>query len=322
MKRKLENYTFSIMELRILKEVADENHSLSSLRKNLSIKPSYLSKNLEKLQQKGVITFKKKSPKIRASKSRKFVHFGNLKHASLLREILVTYNHVKWESILSGLGIEVLFQILGNSEIRLEGVSRTTFWRYSKEFMALGLIDLNEKSYSINPRFSVLANFLTEYQEFLLDTLVRSISEAAVILWQKDFECLIRVPRNSVAFTEGFQKTATSRLSDFEIPIFSDFDIYFYSKKGKRIRAEDVVLHTLLIERNNVRYVTYGLLLLKKKLRDLDEEYLLRESQRLDLNLQVNAMLMFLKTRGATRGRALPTWGEFVSRAREYEVAN
>jgi len=322
MKRKMQNYTFSTMELRILKEVADENHSLSSLRENLSIRKSYLSRNLGKLQRKGIITLKKKNSKLRASKSRKFVYFGDFKHASLLREILVTYNHIKWENILLGLGIEVLFQVLDNSEIDFEDVSKTTFWRYSKEFMALGLIDFDGKSYSINPRFSVLANFLTEYREFLLDTLIRSISEEAVILWQKDFECLIRVPRNSAVSTKGFLKTATSRLSDFGIPMFSDFDIYYYSKKEKRIRAEDVVLHTLLIERGNVRYVTYSLLLLKKELRDIDAEYLLTESQRLDLNLQVNAMLLFLKTRGATRGRTLPTWAEFVTKAREYEVAN
>lgn len=322
MKRKLENYAFSNIEIRILKEVADENHSLSLLRKRLSIKPSYLSKNIKKLSQKGVIIFKKKKRTLKKFKFRKYVYFESSKHASLLRELLVAYNHIKWENILSGLGIEVLFQVLDRSEITFGSFSKVTFWRYSKEFMALGLVNFDERGYSINPRFSVLANFLTEYQGFLLNTLVKSISEKAVILWQKDFECLIRVPRKSVVFQTRFLKTATSRLDDFGIPIFSDFDIFFYSKEKKRIRAEDVILHTLLIERDNVRYVTYSLLLLKKKLREIDKEYLLKESQRLDLGLQVNAMLLFLKTKGVRRGRTLPTWGEFMAKAREYEVAD
>ena len=317
MKRKLENYTFSKQEIKILKEIARENHSLSLLKKNLSIKPNLLSYSLKRLLQKRIIVYKTKR-----ERPKKYVYFGDSKHASLLRELLVTYNHIKWEDILSGLGIEVLFQVLNYPEITFENFSKVTFWRYSKDFMALGIIKSDHEGYGINPRFSILVNFLTEYQRFLLDTLVSSVLEGAVMLWQKNFECVFRAPKSFAVLQDDFLKTATSRLQDFGIPIFSDFDVYFYSKKKKSIRIEDVILHTLLIEKDNVRYVTYSLLLLKKSLRKIDKEYLMKEAQRLDLGLQVNAMLQFLKTKGARTGLSLPTWAEFITKAKEYRVVD
>lgn len=317
MKKKLPNYAFSKLEIRILKEVGDGNHSLSLLNNRLSIKPSLLSHYLNRLLDKHIIELKRKR-----KRSQKYVYFSDSKHASLLKELLVTLSHVKWESILTGLGIEILFQILDNSEITYENFSKASFWRYSRDFMALGIVKLDDHGYSINPRFSILMKFLTEYQRFIIGTLVGSISERAVVLWQKDLECLIRVPKSSRVIRKGFLKTATSRLHEFGIPILSDFDTYFYSKKKKRIQREDVILHTLLTEKNNVRYVTYSLLLLRKDWRRIDREYLLKEAQRLDLGLQINAMLQFLKTKGVRRGLTLPTWEEFVSKSEEYKVVD
>lgn len=323
MKRKLQDYAFSKVEIKILRAVAKGNHSLYLLMKNLSIKPNYLSYNLKKLFKKNIIAFKKKRTfKRKRNKPRKYVYFGDSKHASLLRELLITDSHMKWENILSGLGIEVLFQVLGNSERTFENFSKATLWRYSRDFMAQGIIKLEDYGYSVNPRFSILIEFLKEYQQFIINTRIRSVSEKAVILWQKNFECLIRIPRNSEFLQKDFLKTATSRLHDFGIQILSDFDIYFYSRKKKKIRIEDVILHTLLIERGNVRYVIYSLLLLRKELPRIDKEYLLKEAQRLDSSLQINAMLQFLKTRGARRGLTLPTWAEFMTKAEEYNVVD
>lgn len=131
---------------------------------------------------------------------------------------------------------------------------------------------------------------------------------------------MIRVPKNVRVPEKNLLKTATSRLNDFGIQLLSDFDIYFYSRRKKIIRVEDVILHTLLLEKNNVRYVTYSLLVLKKNAKRVDKEYLLKEAQRLGLGLQINAMLQFLKTKGKRGGLTLPSWSEFVSRAKEYVV--
>lgn len=315
MKKKLRNYTCNRLEIRILKELAKGNHSLYQIRKTLLIEPSLLSYNLKKLLQKGIIKTTGKGP-------RKKVYFDSSKHASLFRQLLLIYDHIKWENILHNSAIEILFQALNNSEISFRDFSKTTFWRHTKNLKAHGILESDNTHYKINPRFSILKEFLAEYQRFLINTLVRSISESAVILWQKDFQCLIRTPKNLDVPKKNFFRTATSRLHDFGIPILSDSDIYFYSRSKDTIRTEDVILHTLLIDRNNVRYVLYSLLLLRKERKRINKEYLLKEAQKLDLSLQINAMLQFLKTRRKQRGLTLPTWEEFITKAKEYEVLN
>ena len=315
MKKKLEDYTFSKSETRILRELAKGSHSLSEIRDSLSIKPSLLSYNLKKLLQKGII-------KTTQEGSRKYAYFSDSKHASLYRDLLFIYDHVDWENILPGLAIEILFQVLSESGRNLQGFSKATLWRYLRNLKAHGILKSDNKGYVINPRFSILTDFLTEYQRFLVATIVKSISGRAVILWQKDLECLVRVPKHVNFFQKNFFKTATSRFYDLGIPLLSDFEVYFYSKNKKNIRMEDILLHTLLIETNNVRYVLYSLLLLKKFWKKIDKKYLLKEGQKFDLSLQVNGMLRFLRTHGARRGLALPSWEEFAAKAREYKVMN
>ena len=316
MKKKLRKYTFNRLEIKILKEVARGNHSLYLLKKFLVIKPNLLSYNLKKLLQKGLIKVEKKEKRLG-----KYVYFDNSKHALLFRELLLRYDHIKWENILSGLAVDVLFQIIDKSELTFKNFSKATFWRYMRDLMSHGIITRSEDDfYEINPRFSILKDFLIEYQRFLLDVIVRSVSASAVILWQKDLECLIRVPKDVNISQKSFLRTAVSRFNDFGLPLITDFDIYFYSSNMETIRVEDVILHTLLIERDNPRYTLYGLLLLKKQWRRINKEYLLKEAQTLDLSLQLNAMFQFLKTQGVRRGLALPTWEEYLAKAKEYKV--
>jgi len=313
MNKRLRSYTFNKLEIQISRQLAKGNHSLSDIRKNLLIGPSLLSYNLKKLLQKGIIQIIGRGPNKR-------IYFDSSKHASLFRELLLIYDHIKWENILPNRAIEILFQASNNSEMSYRNFSKVTFWRHVRNLKAYGILESDNNRYSINPRFSTLKEFLIEYQRFLINTLVRSVSESAVILWQKDFECLIRTPKNLVVLKKKFLRTATSRLHDFSIPILSDFDIYFYSKNKDTIQIEDIILHTLLIDRDNVRYVLYSLLLLKKKWKRIDEEYLLREAQKLDLGLQINAMFQFLRTHGRRKGLTLPSWKEFIAKAKEYEV--
>jgi hypothetical protein len=129
-----------------------------------------------------------------------------------------------------------------------------------------------------------------------------------------------KTPKKTLVSQKGFTKTATSRLQDFGIQLISDFDIYFYSKMKTEVRLEDVILHILLVERGSVRYATYSLLLLKKEQNIIDNDYLLKRAIWYDLSLQINAMLEFLRTRGARTLSGLPTWNEFIAKMSEYNI--
>jgi hypothetical protein len=313
MKTTYEEYTFSKSEISILKELAKGKHTLSEIQKSLSIKPSLLSYNLKKLLRKGMIKTAEKGPK-------KHIYFNDSKHALLCRDLLLVYDYVDWQNILTGKSIEILFQALKDSGKSSDNVSKATLWRHLRNLKAHGILKTEKNGYSINPRFSVLANFLSEYQQFFIETVSKSISENAIVLWQEDLEFLVRVPKNVRVFQRNLSKTAISLFYDLGIPIFSEADIYFYSKKKKKIRIEDATLHTLLIETNNVRYVIYSLLLLKKYEKKIDKKYLLNEAQKFDLYTQINGMLQFLKTHTPQKDSTLPTWEEFEARARDYKV--
>ncbi|MGB9756250.1 MAG: hypothetical protein ACPLVJ_00500 [Candidatus Bathyarchaeales archaeon] len=316
MKKQKKEYTLNKQEVKILKEVAKGNNTIYTLKKSLRIKSNLLSYHLKKLLQKKFIQVERKEKRLG-----KYVYFNSSKHAILLRDLLLKYDHIKWEDILSGLAIDVLFQVINRSELTFKNFSKITFWRYTRKLMSYGIIIvLDDGSYEINPRFSLLKDFLTEYQRSILENIVRSISENAVILWQRDLECLIRLPKDVNISRKGFLKTAISLFDEFDLPLVTDFSIYFYSPNKEKIQVEDVILHTLLIDRDNPRYTLYSSLLLKKHWKKLDKEYLLKEAQRLELSLLVNAMFQFLETKGVRRGLMLPTWEEFVAKADEYGV--
>ena len=305
-------YAFSKSEIRILKELAKGERALPQIEKALSIRPSLLSYNLKKLLNKGLIKTTEKG-------SRKHARFNDSKHASLLRNLLLVYDHIDWQNILTGKATEILFQTLTDSGETLSNFPKATLWRHIKILKAHGILIQEKAEYKINPKFSKLANFLNEYQQFFINTLTNSISENAVILWQQDMEFLVRTPKNAKTAPGNFFKTATSLFPDLGIPMFSESNIYFYSKKKKVIRLEDAIIHTLLIEPNNVRYTIYALLLLKKSKKRIDKQYLINEAGKFGQDLLVNEMLQFLRT-GSSKNPALPTWREFETKARDYAV--
>jgi DNA-binding transcriptional ArsR family regulator len=308
-----EEYAFTKSELQILKELSKGKHDLSSIKEELSMKPSLLSYNLKKLLSKGLITTIGRG-------HRKQINFSDSKHATLYRNLLLNYDHVDWQNILTGKAIKILFQTLTKSGKTLSKFPKNTRWRHLKSLKARGIITHDKKGYSINPRFSILIDFLKEYQKFLANKLVKTLSEKSIILWQEDLEFLVRAPKTAKPQSKKFLKTATSIFNEYDLPLFSDFNIYFYSTNKDTIRPEDAILHTMLIEPNNVRYTTYALLLLKKTEEKTDRIYLLQEAERLGLKKKVTSMLHFLKSHLQQKDQALPTWQEFVTKAKDYNL--
>ena len=310
MKTAASEYTFSKAELSTLKEIARGNHELVSIEKSLSITPQLLSYNLKKLERKGLI-------KTTPHAFKKQTYFSDSKHATLLNDLLLVHNHIDWETVLSGKAIDILLQTLNGSKNHATTVPKNTRWRHLKNLKTRGIITQNG---SINPRFRTLSDFLGEYQKFFLRKLAATVSRDVVILWQKNEEFLMRAPVTVQRAPKDFLKTATSVFQEYDLPLFSESEIYLYSKDKTEIRPEDAILHTLLMEPNSTRYTTYALLLLKKIENHLDMAYLLSEAQRLGISNQVDCMLKFLETHKRPNYSTLPTWNEFVEKAKDYNV--
>ena len=139
------DYTFGKTELQLLRELAKGRQSLPKIRKSLSLKSALLSYNFEKLNKKGLIQTSE-------SGNRKLAGYSETKHAALLRDLLLSYDFMDWENILSGKSIEILFQTLDDGD--LSRFSGATLWRYLKELKARGIITETQKGYQINTRFS------------------------------------------------------------------------------------------------------------------------------------------------------------------------
>jgi DNA-binding MarR family transcriptional regulator len=306
-------YTFSKSEIRILRELAKGRRSLSEIERLLSLKPALLSYNLNKLLRKRLI-------ETAGQRNRKCVCFSDTRHASLLRDLLIYYDYIDWQNILTDKTIEILFQTLATSEGSMAKFPKATLWRHLKNLKARGIITQTERRYNINSRFSILIDFLKEYQRFFANKLAKTLSENAVILWQEDMEFIVRAPKKAKPPSADFHRTATSIFHEYNLQLLSEFDIYLYSTNRKTIRPEDAILHTLLIEPNNVRYTTYSLLLLKKNEQKIDNTYLLQEAERLGLKSRICNMLQFLKMHTQPKDHALPTWNEFITKARDYNV--
>jgi len=309
MKTSAGEYAFSKVELQILKEIAKGNCEYSSIQAELSLKPSLLTYTLKKLQTKCLIALVHKGVK-------KQVSFSDAKHAILLRSLLSIYDYVDWENLLSGKGIEILFQFLPGYG-KLSSIPRNTLWRYRTNLKSRGIITQEGK---INPQFRGLSEFLEEYQSFFAKKAASIISDNSVILWQQDMEFLARVPKGVKEIPPHFSKSSISVFGEYGLPLFTDFDVYFYSVNKQSITLEDVVLHTLLIEPKNIRYVTYALLLLKKTEGSINRLYLQQEAERLGLNDEIIAMIQFLEKHKRLPDQAIPSWDEFTIKAKDYGV--
>ena len=309
MKRCASQFAFNKTEIQLLRELAKGEQSLRQIKMLLRIKPALLSRNLKKLKQKGII-------QTVAEGNRKRAYFSETKHASLLRALLLSYGHMNWENILGGKSIEILFQTIDSND--LSSFSRATLWRYLKSLQAIGIITETQKRYRVNTRFSTLIDFLKEFERYFVIKISKTLSENSVVIWQKDMEFLVQAPKSAEAPSGDFHKTATSTFSQYDLPLFSEIDIYLYSKTKQMIKPEDAVLHTLLLEPDNARYSTYALMLLKRTEKQIDKTYLLEEAKHYGLENEVNAIFEFFQTHIRPEGHTLPNWEEFVDRARGY----
>jgi len=220
---------------------------------------------------------------------------------------------------LANSSLLVLFEVFNSKTCKLEGrLSKRTVFRHRSSLTEHGIVKESEGWYMVNPRYGPLIDFLEEYQSYIVREIVGSIVEDSVILWQKDFECLVRT--KSTIKRDCFFRTGISCFADYGIKLITNYMYYFYSEKKKKMRKEDIVVHALLAERDSVRNITYCLIFLKKFERELDKSILLTEAENFNIRGLVEQMLGFLRDKKRGADAMLPSWHEFIEKAEEYGV--
>ena len=306
MKKTFAPYEFSRTELEILRELTRSSASISELANHIGKSQPTATAAVENLQAKGFVTTKRAG-------MRKMVGFSQAKHAQLLRELILAYPHVPWESILANSQILPLLKL---ESVAPASVSRTTEWRAMRNLMAHGIIINEAESQTINPRFDKISDFIREFSHFTNLKLAAQVSENAAIVWASGSQFIIRVAAGTAITDKRFKPTATTALATYSITLISDVEYYFFSPLGRAPRPEDIVLHTILID--GVTNITYALILMTKV--KTDPDYLLTAAEKLGLRAQVEGMLRFLTSHEPQVNTVLPKWDEFAERAGDYGV--
>ena len=306
MKKTFAPYEFSRTELEILRELTRSSASISELANHIGKSQPTATAAVENLQAKGFVTTKRAG-------MRKMVGVSQAKHAQLLRELILAYPHVPWESILANSQILPLLKL---ESVAPASVSRITEWRAMRNLMAHGIIINEAESQTVNPRFDKISEFIREFLNFTNLKLAAQVSENAAIVWASGSQFIVRVAGGTAITDKRFKPTATTALATYGITLISDVEYYFFSPLGRAPRPEDIVLHTILID--GVTNVTYALILMAKV--KTDPDHLLTAAEKLGLRAQVEGMLRFLTSHEPQVNTVLPKWDEFAERAGDYGV--
>ncbi len=308
MKKVAEPYELSRTELEILGVVSQSPGSITELARRIHKSSPVIAESVNSLVSKGLVDEEKE-------RRQRIVKLSETKHAQLLRELLLRYPHVPWQNLLSFSGIIPLLKLEQDTDSPI--ASRSTEWRAFRNLLSHGIVQKQADTIRINPKFGKAEEFIKEFQSYNNQRLAREVSHRAVIVWSKGSNFIIRVPGEEILRDPRFKPTATTKMPEYDIPLISNIKFYFYSASSQQMTPEETVLHTLLTD--GITNTIYALILLAK--RTIDRKILLAKAEEYGLAKQVRAMIDFLDGRKAPDLSAnLPTWAEFVEKARDYGV--
>lgn len=255
----------------------------------------------------------------------KMVSLSDTVHARLFKRLLAEFGYMNLERILSGSSLEVLSHILDGPLSRRELVERSCFSDSTvkaslRRLRGVGVVTSRERyRYALNTRFRLLGDFIEDFRIYLNLKVAEKFAVDAVILWQSGEEFIIRT--EAERSEPGFFQTATTAFHRYRVELLLPRQrYYFYSPYKKWLRVEDVILHTLLLDRDSTKIILSVLLLWEKNRKKLRVEYLAEEAEKYGLKDMVEGFESYLTTKGEVRPNHFPSWQEYLSRAKEYRL--
>lgn len=274
----------------------------------------HVSRALRALESKGLITTKK----IGLSK---IVTISENKHATLWRRLVLEFGHMPLEELLSGTCLEVLSAICSltlstRREIaQAASVSERSVALVLEKWKRVGIIQKIASTYDVSPRFQTLKEFVIEYRRYLNQRIAQEFASDAVVLWECNTEFIIEsmAPQTK----NGFQFTGASSYAIFGIPLIALRSYFFYSPSEKRLKLEDVILHSLLLPERE-RNLLATLLVWRKQEKAINVRYLKTRAERYGAMEPVRQIMAYFASEGKERPPDFPPWSEFVLKAQEY----
>lgn len=317
-KKHLRKLSLTEAEIKYLEIISiGGNVSVSNLCKKTASLPPMVARTLFSLEEKGFINmFRVGLPKE--------ISLSGSKHALLFQDMVLESRHIPFHKLLAGSSLEVLSAIcflnLGTRKgiHDYSNVSEPSIARVLVKLKEIGIIQKRQSQYTISQRFKVLKNFVAEFRHFMNQKLAKKFSQNSVILWERNDEFIIE--SDAKRGDEGnFHITGPSAFGRFGIKLFMITSYHYHSSKTKKLRLEDVITHSFLIPTSQ-RTVLPILLAWKKNEKNICREYLMNMAAKYDTIKFVAAVYDYFDSKGVRKLDAFPTWQEFASKAREYDL--
>ena len=309
-------FKLSKTEIKILKLLhGNEGISVSNLSKGIGKTMSTISENISSLMKKGFLRVSKEN-------ANKRIYFSDVNHAVLFKRFLSEYTYMNID-ILSDSAIEILSHLTYEAKkkkemVHLSFLSERTIQSVLSLLREYGIVLLDEEfQYSLNTRFDLLREFILVWRQYYNQKISEDFSIDAVILWQRGREFIMKTSMRKQM--KNFLPTALSTFHEHNIQlILPEQYYYFYIPFKDKLRAEDILLHTLIIGPNDTRIIIAALLFWKK-LQKIDEKYLKKEMHKYQLEKTVKNLIIYLKN-PEKKPEYFPSKKELNAKLREYEI--
>ncbi len=299
----------STTELRIFRALKCES-SISEIAEESGLDISTVSKYVSESLKKGNGLFEKE----RKGKN-VYAKRAETSHSLLLQTIVNEYPGWDIEKLFSHSSLRIVGFLSKPKRIKdivfLTGLSRQHIRIRLRKFLDVGIVKKKGHKYILNGDLRAVSDLVKSYFMYMNEKKAKELAEDSNILWQMGSEFLFKTFED--IDVEGVEKTAVSRFSGYGLPMILDKNYYFVTHRELDVR--EVILHTVLVDKNSITYNTYACLLYQKEkpeeMTDLAEIY--------DLEKHFQALKEFLESGDRTE-EFLPTWEEYTDIAKEYDV--
>lgn len=239
----------NITELRILISILKGSRTISQLANALSKDPSWISRNVNHLQELGFVIEKREGKSIFIAIIKN--PLGNSFHNLISEEPMLNI-----ERILTGSGLKILPLLLkpGNSAneiVQRSSLSLRTVKGLLSLWRKMGVVTLIKGVYVINERHKPLINFI---KYFSYNTLIRYLKDSypdATIVWhwRDEFIFAIEHPIHD----KRFLSAATTRLYELKYEIITNKEYYFHNPLVKTLSEEEALIQSYFLNPGNPR---------------------------------------------------------------------
>ena len=235
---------------------------------------------------------------------------SNTLHARSLEDILKEYPRLPIEKLFTNSSMEVMGVLMHPHNITdiaaITGLNRHTVSTALKNLSGYGIVLKERGRFIMNERHLQIVDLVNNYWRFAANQRLRDIVDDAIILWQRGSEFLFKTQADlGQSGEQNIHPTATAVFSRYDLQIITTNRYYFYSKR--RLKVEDNIIHTILIDPQNPTYNSYALSLATQS----GATDLLKVGRRYDLEKHIESLLKYQRTKDKNSNTVLP-WSEYM----------